>query len=291
MDHNQFGSLVKGGKVHLEGMTEKTDGQTHQFGYDEHGFYTQSSGSGSERMRTPKDFEDRATRRSQETGKPLDLTAAHAFGHIHSTLQNNQKLQDHLKREYQRTGKEVTVKGEVFYRPWGRPGDRDGETKFVHTSYATSHMGKVGKYVIHSKLPQNQGHDIEHFKKNLSTPEMNFDDDKLEHPAHHIDVSHEEKEFSKLDHGLMGQRTSKSNKEAKEAEIGKMQAIQKKVADKVDSHIKSMNLSKKWGSGSEGIVVHPTGKNPEAPRFKVTSDTFKHAKSTTDFSSIKRSPT
>ena len=291
MDHHQFGNLVKGGKVHLHGMTEKTDGQTHQFGWDEHGFYTQSSGSGSEKMRTPEHFEERARRRSQETGKPLDLTASNAFGHIHATLQKNKALQDHLKKEYEKSGKEVAVKGEVFYRPWGRPGDKEGETKFVHTSYATNHMGKVGKYVIHSKLPQNQGHDIEHFKKHLSSSDMNFDDDKIEHPTHHVDVSDEAHEFSKLDHGLLGQRTTKSNKEAKEKEIAKLQSIQKKVSDKVDNHIKSMKLSPKWGSGSEGIVVHPSEHNPDAPRFKVTSDAFRKAKSTTDFSSIKRPAT
>ena len=48
MDHGQFSNLVKGGKVHIQNATEKTDGSTFQFGHDEHGFYSQSSGSGSE---------------------------------------------------------------------------------------------------------------------------------------------------------------------------------------------------------------------------------------------------
>jgi hypothetical protein len=34
-------------------------------------------------------------------------------------------------------------------------------------------------------------------------------------------------------------------------------------------------LTPKWGSGSEGFVVHPSSENPEAPRFKKTSDDFR----------------
>lgn len=278
MDHHQFGNLMKGGKIHFTGMTEKTDGQTHKFGYDEHGFYTQSSGSGSEKMRSAKDFEDRVRKRSQETGKPVDLTASNAFGHVHSILQNNKALQNHLKKHYDESGHEVSVRGELFYRPWGQKGDRPDEVKFVGTSYSTSHMGKVGKYVIHTKLPENQKHDVEHFKKHLSDNNINFDDDTIKHKNTHIDVSDEANEYSKLNHELFSQRTSKSNKEAKEAEIAKLRDIQTRVSSKVDDHIKKMKLQPKWGSGSEGIVVHPSKENPEAPRFKVTSDAFRSYK-------------
>ena len=34
MTHEQFGNLTKGGKVHINHVTEKTDGQTMVFGHD-----------------------------------------------------------------------------------------------------------------------------------------------------------------------------------------------------------------------------------------------------------------
>jgi hypothetical protein len=56
MKHEDFHNLISGGKVPVHSVTEKTDGSTFKFGHDEHGFYSQSSGSGSERMRTPEDY-------------------------------------------------------------------------------------------------------------------------------------------------------------------------------------------------------------------------------------------
>ena len=285
MKHGDFHNLIKSGNVHLNHMTEKTDGQTHVMGHDEHGFYTQSSGSGSEKMRKPSDYEERARRRAQETGKEYDSSSSDAFGHIHHVLQNNEKLQQHLKKEHERTGKDVKVRGEIFYRPWGKKGDHPGETKFVGTSYSTHHMGKVGKYVIHSKLPENQEHDTEHFKKKLSDENINFDDDKIKHPSSHVDVSGEKHEFGKLNHELINSRTTPKNKEAKTNEVKKMQDLQKRVSDKVDDHVKKMNLKPKWGSGSEGLVVHP---HNDQPRFKVTSDAFRKYKSSEESKNFKK---
>jgi len=278
MDHGQFHNLVGSGKIHLHHVTEKTDGSTHMFGHDEHGFYTQSSGSGDERMRSPQDYIDRAKKRSETTGKPLDLTAAHAFGHIHKTLAANKKLQDHLKQRAKESGGETKVKGEVFYKPLSRPSDtKKGEIKFVGTSYDPSHMGHVGKIVIHSRLPENQGHDTDHFKHHLSDENINFDDDKMEHKPSHVDVSDEHEDFKKLNHDLINSRTTPSNKEAKMAEIAKFDAIKKRVSDKVDAHVSKMGIAPKWGSGTEGLVVHPK-EGSSAPRFKVTSASFRSYK-------------
>jgi len=278
MDVDQFHKLTIDGKVHIHHVTEKTDGQTLKFGHDEQGFYTQSSGSGDEKMRSHEDYEKRARRRAAETGKPLDLTSSKAFGHIHKTLQANKKLTDHLASEHKRTGKEVAVRGESFYKPWGRPSEsKIGEVKFVGTSYDPSHMGKVGKIVIHSKLPENQDHDVEHFKKNLSDEHINFDDDKIEHKKGHVDVSKERADFDKLNHELLRSRTTPSNKEAKQHEIDKFNFIKQKTSKKVDAHVKSLGIRPKWGSGSEGAVIHPKEGHP-MPRFKVTSDAFKKYK-------------
>ena len=281
MDHNQFKELASDGKVHLHSMTEKTDGQAHVFGHDEHGFYTQSSGSGTDKMRSPEDFKARAKAQAEKKGVEPNYHSAEAFGHIHSILASNKPLQDHLKSEYKKRGSEVKVRGESFYKPWGKDGDHPGETKFVGTSYATHHMGTVGKYVIHTKLPDNAHHDVEHFKKNLSSKEINFDDDKIHHEPHHVDVSAEKKKFEGLNHDLLSARTTKTNKEAKTAELEKFGDIKKRVSAKVDTHIKKLGLSPKWGSGSEGIVVHPSEHKPTSPRFKVTSDSFRKYKEDT----------
>lgn len=275
MTHEQFQNLTKNGKVHIDDVTEKTDGQTMMFGHDENGFYTQSSGSGNEKMRNPEDYSNRAKRRSKETGKTFDPTASNAFGHIHKTLQQNKALQNHLKSKYKSTGQEVKVRGESFYKPWGRPSEVPGEIKFVGTSYDPSHMAKVGKFVIHSRLPENQNHNLEHFKNNLSDENINFDDDKIEHKPCHIDVTQEKSDFDTLNHNLLNSRTTKSNKELKEAEVAKFAAIKQRAAEKVDAHMKSQNIKPKWGSGTEGAVIHPSINNPDAPRFKVTSDAFR----------------
>jgi hypothetical protein len=279
MDHKQFGSLIKTGKVHISNSTEKTDGSSFLFGHDENGFYSQSTGSGSEKMRTPTDYHERATRRAKETGNNPNLVAANAFSHVHKILQSNKPLTDHLQSKFKKSGQEQKVRGEVFYKPLSSPTHNPNEVKFVGTSYDTSHMGTVGKIVVHSKLPENKGHDLEHFRNNLSTHEINFDDDKVHHPEAHVAVSQEHKKFSALNHDLLSSRTTNKNRDAKTAELGKFHAIKQKVQDKVDAHVGSLGIAPKWGSGTEGLVVHPSTHNPEAPRFKVTSAAFRDFKS------------
>lgn len=273
---DQFHHLTKGGKVHIHDVTEKTDGQTFKMGHDEHGFYTQHSGSGDEKIRTAQGHIDRAKRRAKETGKEYDPTAPTAFAKFHQALHNNKALQQHLASEHKKTGKEVVVKGEAFNNALARPSEHKGEVKFVHTSYKKP--SGLGKFIIHSKLPENQGHDTEHFKKHLSDSHIAFDDDKVKHDAGHVDVSHEVKAFHGLNHELINSRTTPKNKEAKMAEIGKFNDIKKSVHDKVSSHINKLGIKNKWGSGSEGLVVHPSSMNPDAPRFKITSEKFKQAK-------------
>lgn len=273
---DQFRHLTKGGKVNISDITEKTDGQTFKMGYDENGFYTQHSGSGDEKIRLPEGHIERAKRRAEETGKEYDETAPKAFANFHRALQNNDNLQKHLKSEYKRTGKEVVVKGEAFNNDLARPSDtHEGEVKFVHTSYRKP-QGQ-GTFVIHSKLPENQGHDTDTFKK-MSTSKISFDDDKIEHKPAHIDVSKELQEFHGLDHDLINSRTTKTNKEAKMAEIEKFNDIKKKVHGKISDHLAKLKITNKWGSGTEGLVIHPPKDNPDAPRFKIIAPAFKAAK-------------
>jgi len=276
MDHNQFSDLVHGGKIRFEDPTEKTDGSTMKMGYDQHGFYTQNSGSGDERMREPHHYVERASRRAKETGKDLDLTAPNSFAEFHAMLQKNKNLQAYLKKRADESGGETSVRGEAFMKRLSRPSEEhDGEIKFVGTSYDPSHMGSVGKFVVHSRLPENQGHDVEHMKNTMSSPELNLDHDKIEGVGHSaVDVRKETKGLDGINRELLSSRTTPKNKEAKMAEMAKLDEIKKRVSDKVDDHVKSLGISPKWGSGTEGLVVHPP-KGSSAPRFKVTSDTLR----------------
>jgi hypothetical protein len=274
---DQFRNLVRGGKVHIHHVTEKTDGQTFKFGHDEHGFYTQHSGSGDERIRTAEGHIERAQRRAQETGKEYVPTAPEAMAAFHSALHNNKALQEHLKKQYKKTGKEVVVRGEAFNNSLAQPGDKPGEVKFVHTSYKKP-KAKQGAFIIHTKLPENTDHDAEHFKNNLSDSNIEFDHDKIDHKPGHVDVRDEEKEFHNLNHELINSRTVPKNKEAKMAELQRFNDIKTRVSNKVSEHLKTLGITNKFGSGTEGLVVHPSPKNPEAPRFKAINPAFKEAK-------------
>jgi hypothetical protein len=274
---DQFRNLVRGGKVHIHHVTEKTDGQTFKFGHDEHGFYTQHSGSGDERIRTADGHIERAQRRAKETGKEYIPTGPEAMAAFHSALHNNKALQEHLKKQYKKTGKEVVVRGEALNNSLAQPGDKPGEVKFVHTSYKKP-KAKQGAFIIHTKLPENTDHDAEHFKNNLSDSNIEFDHDKIDHKPGHVDVKDEEKEFHALNHELINSRTVPKNKEAKMAELEKFNAIKTRVSNKVSAHLKTLGITNKFGSGTEGLVVHPSPKNPEAPRFKAINPAFKEAK-------------
>ena len=278
MHHDDLHNLLKSGRINMTHKTEKTDGSTHMMGWDKDGFYTQSSGSGNEKMRQAGDYAARATRRSQESGKPLDLTGSNMFDHAHDTLMKNKKLMDYLKNQATKEGGESKIRGELFYTPYGRPSEeKKGEVKFVGTSYDPSHIGPVGKIVVHSRLPENKFHDIEHLKKIGTGKEINFDDDKIDTPPTAVDVSDEREMMKGIDRDLLNSRTTPKNKEAKAAETAKLDEIRKKVSDKVDSHVKTLGITPKWGSGSEGVVVHPP-EGSDAPRFKVTSENFRKYK-------------
>lgn len=272
----QFRATTAGGKVHIHSVTEKTDGQTFKMGYDEHGFYTQHSGSGDERIRTGQGHIERAKRRAKETGKEYSPEAHEAFAKFHDALHSNKALQDHLKSEHAKRG-HIEVRGEAFNRNIARPSEVPGEVKFVHTSYSTKGMGEHGSFIIHSKLPENQHHDLNALTK-ASDNNVTLQHDKIDVPKGHVDVSDEVNHFNKLDHGLIGSRTTSKNKEAKMAELHKFNLIKKSVHDKVQKHLGGLNIKNKFGSGTEGLVVHPSEANPEAARFKILNAGFKEAK-------------
>lgn len=282
MDHDQFHELTKPGRVEIRNPTEKTDGSTIMFGHDKEGFYTQSSGSGNQKMRNAGDYLARAQARSAETGKPLEPAGSNMFDHAHQVLHGNKKLQSYLKGMAQREGGETKVRGELFYMPYARPSEeKKGEVKFVGTSYDPSHIGQVGKIIVHSRLPENKNHDLDQLVS-AGDKHINFDHDKIDVPPTAVDVSHEREAMKGINRNLLSMRTTPKNKADKMAEQEKLDAIKKSVSDKVDNHVKSLNISPRWGSGSEGLVVHPPEGKPEIPRFKVTSDNFRKFKADKD---------
>ena len=290
MDHKQFGALTKGGKVDISNATEKTDGSTFLMGHDEKGFYTQMSGSGSERMRNPEDYAERAQRRSKETGKPYEPTGSNAFASAHAELMKNKGLMQYLEGAAKNSGGETQLRGELFSKALAKPSEVPGEIKFVGTSYHPEHMGSVGKFVVHTQLPENKNHDVEKLKSELSTSGLNFDDDKMQNfKPSSVDVSKHLEGMKDVDQELLNARTTPKNKAAKEAEKAKLDAVKQKVADEVDKHVKKMGIMPKWGSGSEGMVIHPA-EGSEAPRFKVTSDAFRAYKASDESKNFKKAP-
>lgn len=278
MDHNQLHDLIHTGKVHLHDVTEKTDGSVYHLHYDNKGFGTQYSGSGDEIMRSKADYHTRAKRRAQETGKEYNSTVPEGFGKFHEALAKNKGLQAHMKAEYERTGQPVHIKGEAFNRNLGEHHD-DGTHSTAVTHYDTSHMGTHGKFVVHSKLPGNEHHQdlAKHSDSNVT-----LDDDKIPFKHTSIDVNDEAEKLKNVNHELLNSRTTKSNKEAKEAEKSKVSDIAKTVSKKVNDAVAAQKIKPKWSKvgASEGFVVHPVG---DQPRFKVLAPEFTKTKSSEEY--------
>lgn len=278
MDHHQLHNLIHTGKVHLNDVTEKTDGSVFHLHYDDKGFGTQYSGSGNEIMRSKADYHERTKRRAQETGKEYNPTVPEGFGKFHEALAKNKGLQTHMKSEYEKTGKPVHIKGEAFNRNLGEHHDDETHSTAV-TKYDTSHMGKHGKFVIHSKLPGNEHHQdlSKHSDENIT-----LDDDKIPFKPTHVDVKDEAEKLKGLNHELLNSRTTMRNKEDKEREMSKVSHIAKSVSDKVNDAITNQHIKPKWSKvgNSEGFVIHPVG---DQPRFKVLAPEFKKTKESSEY--------
>lgn len=256
---DQFHELTKTGKLSGE-VTEKSDGMAFKIGHDDKGFYTQTSHS--DKMRHPGDYESAARKKF---GEGSDHTISRHFDIIHHELQSNPKLTHYLSHG----GKHL--KGEIYYKPHGKPAPH-GEIRFVGTAYDPKKMGHTGSFIVHSKLPENSHHYLSHVKS-LGDKNFNIDDDTTgKHIS--VDVSPEHQAFKGLNHDIMKSRTH-ADKPLKAQEISKFNDIKQSVHNKVKDNIS--NLPKKWGSESEGYVIHPK-EGSSAPRIKMVSDTFKKNK-------------
>ena len=213
-------SLIVDNRIHLSSVTEKTDGASFVFHYDENGFGTQSSGSGSEIMREPDDYIRRATR----NGKTSIAKSVPAFMRFHEELMNNQAFLDIMKEAR-------LVRGEVFLRDLCTPSIYEDESIIVATSYRNGVIGSNGTFIIHSMLPDNKNVPINDFL-DISSCTIKFDHDRIELFQRVIDVK-----------GL---------------NIDTIKRI-------IEYHLLETTLPK-WGSETEGYVVHHPSKT-----FKVIS--------------------
>lgn len=257
-----FHRLISSGKVDGN-LTEKTDGLAFGIGYDKDGFYTRSARS--DKVRTSGEYTAYGKRKY---GEDHESPFSRHYDEIHETLQNNPALIQHLKDLHHKSGgQDVSMKGEMFWKPLGETSEKG--VKFVGTNYDPSRMGAKGKFVLHTKLPENSIHDHRTISS-LGDEHINFDHDKVANGRVSIDASKELEQFNSLDHEKMNSRKN-SDSEAKEHNKRKFQAIKDSLEAKLREHINS-KIKPKFGNETEGHVFHPTQEG--SPKFKLTSDSF-----------------
>lgn len=272
----QFRELTKDGYIHLENITEKTDGMSFILGYDRHGFFTQHSGSGDKRAYRGSDHIMRAYARAREKNEVYDGRMPRSVSEIHKALAENDRLMAYLSDTYRKYGEQV-IRGELFNRALGKRHWFTGEMSFVHTRYKLKHIGKLGTFILHSQLEDNIRHAPFAFPM-FTDKYITFDHDIIEFTPYSVDVSYEVELFNQLDHSLIMRRATPKTKAAKDAENAAFNEIKKSVSEKTTSILSTLGIKNKWGSGTEGFVVHAPARSPEAPRFKITSREFQEAK-------------
>ena len=276
LKHEEVGNLLKDDHLHGD-FSEKSDGMAFEYGVDKHGFYTRTSHS--DKMRHPEDYEAAAR---AKFGDSFDPSISQHFGRIHNALQSNGALLDHLHAT--RGEKESNaVKGEVYYRPNGRPAEgHPGHVRFVGTAYDTKKMGNLGTFVVHSRLPENASHDIAKLKS-LGDHNFNIDDDVPSGSQNaKVDVSDIRKEYGKISEKLIASRKV-SDKSAKAEEQKKLDVVKTKLDQRLRAH--THVLENKWGNETEGHIFHPH--NGSQTRVKLISPTFKTNKAAFSFSERK----
>lgn len=152
VSEEEFNALFTDGKMLIDRITEKTDGQAWIIGYDELGFFTKHSGSGDEKARQGTDHIRRAVNRAEKTGKPYNHMVHEAFSAFHNELHNNRELIRLLDDMYD--GVDVNIKGEAFIRQLATA-NKDTIT-FNKIPYLSIAIGAVGTFVVHSQLSENK---------------------------------------------------------------------------------------------------------------------------------------
>lgn len=266
----QFKNLITPA-IHIEYVTEKTDGATFKIGFDFGGFWSQNSGCANQKMRLSQDYVDRYEVRGG------DISIARAFGEFHKVLSYNDYLIKYLSDQYINCG-DISISGEAFIKELSRPCDNHFDhIKFVHTSYDSRRIGSYGSFVVHSRMENSKLHDL-HRLSSLSLSSIIIDNDHIHKYDEFISVEDEIYDFNQLNHNLISSRTTPTNKLTKLEECDKFNFIKKRVHSKVENFLKQQNITNKWGNETEGFVIHPSTYNPQSPRFKMVSEGFKQSK-------------
>lgn len=242
----QVRALLEPGYISLINVTEKTDGQTFIIGFDADGFYTQSSGSGKEKMREGVDYVKRAEERNN------NLKVANAFKIFHDHLGDNYKLLDWLQITQRLTNKDVILRGEVFNNLLAKT--EGNLIKYIHTPYDPKFFGNTGAFILHTKMNEICPYPLE----TCSNYEIVFDTDGCSH-FFNVDVS-------TLRDSRMDTTTIRND------------------LFLILSEMLSRLIKPKWGPFTEGYIFHST--SPNIPTFKVISDYFTKARETTSWAEI-----
>lgn len=223
-------------------ITEKTDGSTYRIGHDQNGFFTETSNSG--RIYSKGDYAKQA--KEKHGHKPdFDPALSTHFDELHHHLASNHNLVSYLKSKAEASPNgESTIKGEIFYKPFGQTSNDGKHITFVGTKYNTSQMSKNGSFIVHSQLPENQGHDIEHLTR-LGNHSININHDKIDHPGLDLDVSDLNERLKNVDPSI------RTRKHPHWPEVESIASdLRKRIGNSIN------NIKPKFGPETEGYVFH-----------------------------------
>jgi hypothetical protein len=228
----------------IKAVTEKTDGMCFLIGRDEEGFYTQSSSSSTERMRTAHDYFERAERRQKETGRSYNPIIQAAFAQTHAVLAEYEPLHFYMPK----TG---VVRGELLSRAVVKQFYPDSMV-FNAIPYFNDRIGHVSTFLIHTQLTDPE------ITKNhvfISGHQVQFDHDLV---ATNIEIPIDDR-FTPKATDLPGDH----ERNMRSLEITLLQLL-------LDNNL----YNPKWGPEAEGHIFH--FEDPTMPMLKLTTPFFRN---------------
>lgn len=236
--------MVRDRTLKIKAVTEKTDGMCFLIGRDEEGFYTQSSSSSTERMRTAYDYFERAERRQKETGRPYNPIIQAAFAQTHAVLAEYEPLHFHLSQN-------GVLRGDLLSRAVVKQFYPDSMV-FNAIPYYNKWIGHVSTFLVHSQLTDPE------ITKNLifiHGHQVGFDHDLV---ATNIEIPIDDLLAPKID-DLPGAHT----RNMAWLETTLLQFL-------LDNELYNF----KWGPQSEGHIFH--FEDPALPMLKLTTPFFRN---------------
>ena len=274
IEHN-YNSVITPQKINI---TEKFDGFGIRFGLDQDKkFFIESSRSGP--VFDAGTFRNFAIKKFGSSN-PI----AEGYEDIFITLQQNQKLQNVLRKYWEPAG--IKVIAEALYLP-NKKEEGDDYVIFIATRYKKAKLGSWATFILFNVTDGNNKEMEENKKQSLfddlkacSTADIKFETPDIEEISD-IDVSKEilqvkkfigdiENQYKVKINDILGSKSrKKSDMEIKNAVKSKIIEFQKVLANKIAGSI----IKGKLGD-IEGVVF----KLANGLMFKVVSDAFKEAK-------------